>query len=366
MSSPLRVGIIGTGNIAPNYLKNTKPYSVLSITACADMNTERASAFAQENSLEALTVEAMLTSPDIDAVINLTIPGAHVEISRAALEAGKHVYSEKPLGIDRDGARDLLALADQRGLRIGCAPDTFLGGGLQTCRKLIDDGWIGQPVAASAFMGSSGPEKWHPNPYFFFQRGGGPMLDMGPYYLTALINLLGPVKRVSGSARNTHAERVAGHEALRGTRFPSEVNTHVNGVLEFESGPIANVVMSFDIAGHGRTPIEIYGTEGTLHVPDPNTFGGAVKVYRPGEKEWREFPLSHRADIGRGTGLADMAYAIHSGRPHRASGALAYHVLDIMLAVEEAAAQGQFITLTSQVLKPEALPLGPLPEVLAN
>lgn len=366
MADQLRVGILGTGNIAPAYVKHSRQYAILDVVACADLDEGRAQTFAQAHGLQALSVDAMLASPDIDAIINLTIPKAHIEVSRRIIEAGKHVYSEKPLGIDRDGARELLALAQSKGLRVGCAPDTFLGGGLQTCRKVIDDGLIGQPIAATAYMMSHGPEAWHPNPFFFYEKGGGPMLDMGPYYVTALVHLLGPVQRVTGSARRTFNERVAGHASIAGARVPVSINTHFNGSLEFASGAIANVTMSFDVWRHGHSWIEVYGTEGSMLVPDPNTFGGVVKIYRPQESDWREVPLTHPADIGRGTGLADMAYAIQSGRPHRASGELAYHVLDTMLAVEEAADAGQHITLTSQTPQPAAIPVGAFPDVLAG
>lgn len=360
----VKVGLIGTGNIAPAYVRGCRQYPILDLVACTDLDAERAAAFAAEHNLQSMPLEDMLAHPDIDILINLTVPKVHAEVSLRILEAGKHVYSEKPLAIERADAARVIALAEEKGLRVGCAPDTFLGGGQQTCRKIIDDGWIGQPINATAFMGGHGPESWHPNPFFFYQRGGGPLLDMGPYYVTALVNLIGGVTRVAAMSRASFAERTAGHESLRGQRFPVEVNTHVNGLLQFESGAIANLVMSFDVWKHDHPRIEIYGTEGTLSVPDPNTFGGTPRVWNYNDREWRELPLVYDASIGRGTGVADMAYAIKHNRAHRASGALAYHALDVMLSLEEASEQGAYLDIQSRVDQPAALPMGPLPDAL--
>ena len=238
-------------------------------------------------------------------------------------------------------------------MRIGCAPDTFLGGGLQTCRRLIDEGAIGQPVGATAFMMSGGPESWHPNPSFFYQNGAGPMFDMGPYYLTALIHLLGPVERVSGATRRSFPERVA----HTGERIPVAVTTYVAGLLNFESGPIATLITTFDVAGGSNLPnIEIYGSRGTLRVPDPNTFGGPVLLRQAGRKEWQEMPLTHDGEVLRGIGVADMATAIAAQQPHRASGELAYHVLDLMHAFDESSQNGQHIQIESRCRRPAALP----------
>jgi predicted dehydrogenase len=233
-----------------------------------------------------------------------------------------------------------------------------LGGGIQTCRRLIDEGVIGVPVAATAFMVGHGPESWHPNPFFYYQIGGGPMLDMGPYYLTALITLLGPIRRVTGSTRISFPERVATSEAHFGKRIAVEVATHVAGTIDFVSGAIGTIITSFDIWAANLPRIEIYGSEGSLSVPDPNTFGGVVQVRRAEDSAWRDVALTHSAEVGRGIGVADMAYAILSGRPHRANGDLAYHVLDVMHAFEDASERGRHIEIASTCVQPAALPIG--------
>ena len=354
----LNVGIIGVGNIAPAYIRGCAPFDVIKIVACADILADRAQAFAAEHGLAAYSVDELLARDDIDIVVNLTIPAAHAEISQAIIAAGKHAYSEKPLAINRaDGAR-LVQAAAAAGLRLGCAPDTFLGSGLQTARKAIDDGVIGQPVAATAFFMAHGPEAWHPNPGIFYQKGAGPLFDMGPYYLTALVNLMGPVARVAGSARMTFPERIATSEALMGQRLPVEVNTHIAGTLEFASGAIASLITSFDVWGHGLPPIEVHGADGSLSVPDPNNFDGVVRALAGGSSDWADVAQAHSSSIGRGVGVADMAYAIQSGRPHRASGELAFHVLDIMLSLEEAAALGRHVAIKSALDQPAALPAG--------
>ncbi|MCY3831602.1 MAG: Gfo/Idh/MocA family oxidoreductase [Chloroflexi bacterium] len=354
----LNVGIIGTGNIAPAYIKGCAPFDVINITACADILADRAQAFAAEHGLVAYSVVDLLARDDIDIVVNLTLPATHAEVSLQIIEAGKHAYCEKPLAINRADGESVIRAAKAAGLRMGCAPDTFLGGGGQTARKAIDDGLIGQPIAATATWLSHGHESWHPNAGFYYLEGGGPMLDMGPYYVTALINLMGPVARVSGAARMTFAERIATSEALMGQRLPVEVNTHVAGTLEFESGAIATVIMSFDVWGHNLPLIEIHGSEGSLSVPDPNRFDGAVSLVKGGTRDWVDFPLTHSTNIGRGAGVADMATAIQSGRPHRASGDLALHALDIMLALEESSELGRHIEIKSTVEQPLALPAG--------
>ena len=354
----LNVGIIGTGNIAPAYIKGCAAFDVITISACADILVDRAQAFAAEHGIAACSVDDLLAREDINIVINLTIPAVHAEVSRQIIAAGKHVYSEKPLAINRADGESVIKAATAAGLRVGCAPDTFLGGGLQTARKAIDDGLIGKPIAATAFFLAHGPESWHPNAGIFYQKGAGPLFDMGPYYLTALVHLMGPVARVAASARMTFAERVATSEALMGQRLPVEVNTHVAGTLEFESGAIASVITSFDVWGHHLPMLEIHGEEGSMSVGDPNFFDGAVRLIQGGAREWADIPHSHSIDIGRGAGVADMAEAIQLGRPHRVSGDLAFHVLDIMCALEESAAQGRRIEIASSVTQPEALLAG--------
>ena len=354
----LNVGLIGTGNIAPAYIRGCKPFDVIKVTACADLDMERANAFANEYNLTAYTVDELLSNDNIDIVINLTIPAAHAEVSLQIIDAGKHAYSEKPLALNRGDGEKIINAATAKGVRMGCAPDTFLGGGGQTARKVIDDNVIGKPVSATAFFASHGPEGWHPNAGFYYLKGGGPLFDMGPYYLTTLVNLMGPVKRVTASARITFPERIATSEALMGQVLPVEVNTHIAGTLEFENGAIATVITSFDVWGSHLPRIEIHGEEGSLSVPDPNRFDGTVQVLHSDDQAWRDVGLSHTTNIGRGAGVADMAYAIQSGRPHRASGALAFHVLDIMQALEEASEQGQHIDIHSTLDQPLAVPAG--------
>lgn len=358
METKIRVGIIGCGNIFPAYVKGCRAFKILEIAACADLVVERAEARAKEFDIpKALSVDDLLGDPEIDIVVNLTVPVAHAEVSLAAIAAGKHIYGEKPLAITREDGKAILSTAQARNLRVGCAPDTFLGGGLQTCRKLIDDGVIGVPVAATAFIASRGPESWHPNPDFFYKVGGGPLFDVGPYYLTALVHLLGPARRVTGSTRISFAERIATSKALNGHRITVEVPTHVAGVLDFVGGAVATLITSFDVWTHTLPRIEIYGSEGTLSVPDPNTFGGPVKVRLGGEGEWREVPLTHSAEVSRGIGVADMAYGFAYGRPHRASGELAYHVLDLMHAFGDSSNSERHILVESTCAQPAPLPV---------
>ncbi len=358
MAAKTRVGIIGCGNIFPAYYRGSSAFEIIEVAACADIDSERARARASEFNIQALSVDELVNSPEIDIVVNLTIPAAHAEVSLKAIEAGKHVYEEKPFAITREDGKRILAAAQARGVRVGCAPDTFLGGGLQTCRKLIDDGWIGTPIAAAAFMLGHGPESWHPNPDFFYKVGGGPMFDMGPYYLTALIHLLGPVRRVTGSARISFPERIATSQALYGRRISVEIPTHVAGVIDFTTGAVGTIITSFDVWSHNLPRIEIYGSDGTLSVPDPNAHGGPVMLRRSNAEDWLEVPLSHSANVGRGIGVADMAHALRSGRSHRASGELAYHVLDLMHAFHDASQSGQHVMVESTCDRPAPLPLG--------
>ena len=354
----LKVGLIGTGAIAPAYIRGCAPFGVIEVVACADLLWDRAQEFAATYGLDAHSVNDLLSRPDIDIVINSTIPTAHAEISLQIIEAGKHAYSEKPLALNRAEAVPLVKAAAAAGLRLGCAPDAILGGGNQTARKAIDDGAIGVPIAATAFLMSHGPERWHPNPGFLYERGGGPLFDMGPYYLTALVNLMGPVARVTGSARMTFPERIATSEMHMGRVLPVEVNTHVAGTLEFANGAIATMITSFDVWGHHLPAMEIHGSEASLALQNPNMFDGAVSVLNAGSRDWVDIPPTHTTNIGRGAGVADMAYAIQSGRPHRASGEIAFHVLDIMQALEESAAQGQHIEIQSTLDQPLAVPAG--------
>jgi predicted dehydrogenase len=356
----VRVGIIGCGIISSIYLEAPGKFDILEVVACSDIDMNRARAQAQKyNVPKACTVDELLADPDIDVVLNLTIPGAHAEIAQAALRAGKSTYSEKPLAINRAQGKAILDLAREKGLRVGCAPDTFLGGGIQTCIKLINDGAIGTPIGATAFMMGRGPESWHADPEFYYHIGGGPMFDMGPYYLTALIAMMGPIRRVTGLTRITFPERLITSKPKYGTKIAVETPTHIAGLLDFASGAIGTIVTSFDVWAHQMPPIEIYGTEGTLSVPDPNTFGGSVSIRKAQDKVWSTVPLTHAWDTNsRGIGLADMAHAMRTGRLHRANGDMAYHVLDIMEAIHESSRDGQHITLMSTCEKPKALNAG--------
>ncbi|UCG23252.1 MAG: Gfo/Idh/MocA family oxidoreductase [Chloroflexota bacterium] len=362
MAARAKVGFIGCGNIFGAYVRGCRAFEILEVAACADILPEKARAAAAEHGVaKAVSVEELLADDSVDIVVNLTVPLVHAQVSQSILDAGHHLYSEKPLAIDREDGREVMASAGEKGLLVGCAPDTFLGGGQQTCRKLIDDGWIGEPVGATAFMLSRGPESWHPNPAFFYQPGAGPLFDMAPYYLTALVHLLGPIRRVAGATRITFAERIATSEARFGERLPVSVPTHSTALLDFAGGPIAALITSFDVWSSTLPRIEIYGSEGTLIVPDPNIFGGPVRLRRPGDDDWRDMPLSHSDAVRRGVGVADMAYAIKFGRQHRASGDMAYHVLDVMQAVEESSTGDHHIMVESDCPRPKALPLGLLP-----
>lgn len=363
----VKVGIIGCGNISDIYLKNlTKTFKITEVAACADIIIERAQEKAEKYGIsKACSVEELLADPDIEIVVNLTIPQAHAEICIAALNAGKSVYVEKPLSITREDGKKIIALSEEKGLLVGCAPDTFMGGGLQTCRKLIDDGWIGQPVAATAFMMCHGHEGWHPDPEFYYQVGGGPMFDMGPYYLTALVSLMGPVKRVTGSTRITFPERTITSEKKYGKTINVEVPTHIAGIMDFHNGAIATIITSFDVWSSQLPRIEIYGSEGTLVVPDPNTFGGPVKVRRQNQDDWMEVPLTHGYDENsRGISVADMSYALRSGRKHRANCYMAYHVLELMHGFHDASKDGKHYNVESTCERPSPLPLGLLPGIL--
>jgi predicted dehydrogenase len=355
-----KIGVVGCGSISGIYLQAGQTFEILEIVACTDLVPERARAQAEKYGVRrACTTEELLAEPEIDIVVNLTVPAAHAEVATQALAAGKSVYSEKPLALTRGEGQRLLDAAHARGVRVGGAPDTFLGGGLQTCRKLIDDGWIGEPIGATAFMLNHGHEHWHPSPAFYYQVGGGPMFDMGSYYLTALIHLMGPVRRVSGAARTTFPERTITSQPLTGTKITVETPTHIASTLEFASGAIGTLITSFDVWAHELPRIEVYGSAGSLSVPDPNGFGGPVRVRRAGSKEWRAVPLTHGyTENSRGIGVADLAYALRSGRRHRASGERALHVLDIMQATLESAQEGRYIELSSTCERPEPLPLG--------
>ena len=355
-----KVGVVGCGNISGIYFKNmTGVFSKqLEVVGCADMMPERTAAVAaQYPEIKPMEVKAMMADPSIDIIVNLTIPKAHFEVSMMAVEAGKHVYAEKPLTLTREEGRKLLVTAKARNVRVANAPDTVLGGGHQTCRKLIDDGVIGTPVSATAFMQCHGHESWHPDPEFYYQVGGGPMFDMGPYYVTALVNMLGPVARISGSARVSFPERTITSEKKRGTKVKVEVPTHISGVMDFSNGAIGTIITSFDVWAAGLPCIQIHGSKGSMNVPDPNGFGGEVKVWTPETRDWVTMAHTHPyPDNSRGIGVADMAACIEAGVPHSANGDVAYHVLDIMHAFHDASATGRHVLMESHCVRPPAQP----------
>ncbi|MBM7569132.1 Gfo/Idh/MocA family protein [Paenibacillus sacheonensis] len=355
---PVKAGIIGCGNISHIYFTNLQKYPEIELVAAADIDIERAKARAVEfNLAKAYTVEQLLADPEIEIVVNLTIPKAHASVCLQALEAGKHVYVEKPIVVTREEGKQVLELAAAKGLRVASAPETFLGGGIQTCRKLIDDGAIGTPVSATGFMICGGHESWHPDPEFYYEIGGGPMFDMGPYYLTAFVTLFGPIERVTGSARISYPERTITSEKKRGKQIVVETPTNITGVLDFENGLIGTLITSFDAkAGTSLPNIEVHGSAGTLLVPDPNGFGGTVKLRRAGG-DWEEIELTHGfTDNNRGIGVADMARAIREGGQHRANGEMAYHVLEAMHGIHDASRDGKHYNMESRCSRPEPMP----------
>lgn len=353
----VKVGIIGCGNISSTYLKNgTTMFEEFEVVACADLDVSRAQEKAEKFGIaKAYTVEQLLADPEIELVINLTIPAAHASVCIAALEAGKHVYVEKPLAVTREEGLRILEVAESKGLRVGSAPDTFLGAGIQTSIKAVEDGLIGKPVAAQGFMMSKGHEGWHPDPDFYYKAGGGPMFDMGPYYITALIALLGPIRRVAGSTSKALEERIS---AKKGTVITVDVPTHVTGVMDFHRGVSATLTTSFDILAGTELPhIEIYGTEGTLRVPNPNNFKLPAFIRRKDETAWEELPFTHGfPESARGLGVADMAKAIRTGRQHRANGELAFHVLETMHAFHDSSDEGKHYVMKSTCERPRPLP----------
>jgi predicted dehydrogenase len=355
VGDPHRVGIVGLGFISGQYLRTLIGHRAVTVTAVADLDESRAAAAAAEvPDARALPVDALLAAPDVQTVLNLTIPAAHAEIALAAIGHGKHVYGEKPLAATFPQARSILEAADAAGLSVGCAPDTVLGSGVQTARAAIDDGLIGRPLSASAVMVTPGHERWHPNPDFYYRPGGGPLLDMGPYYLSALVQLLGPIRAVTGVASRLRDERVIGSGPRAGERIPVEVATNVSGVLEHASGVLSTVTTSFDGVRTTAAPIEVHGETGTLAVPDPNHFDGEVRVFELGGSEWRALSASAGyVGGGRGIGLIDQVVT----GAGRAGGSLALHVLEAMSALLESADSGRRRSLTTTVSRPPVVPL---------
>ena len=354
-SGPVGVALIGAGVISGQYLKNLTTFPDVRVLGVADLDTARAAAQAEEYGVPVSgSVETVLAVPEVEIVINLTIPSAHAAVALTALRAGKHVYGEKPLALDMDEAAKVIAEADNLGLLVGNAPDTFLGAGLQSAAHALSSGLIGEPVAIAAALQSPGPESWHPSPEFLFQRGAGPLFDLGPYYLTALTALVGPAVQVAASARQARPQRVIGSGPKAGTVFAVEVPTHVNALIDFAGGATATATFSFD-SPIRRQLIEIIGTEGALSLPDPNTFEGPLLGRGLKDADWRELPVTGTT-AGRGLGVLDMARALRSGTPHRASGALALHVLELMTAIADAGEHGECRRLTSTAPTPASLP----------
>lgn len=367
MAKELGVGIIGCGNISTTYLSLAPLFKGLKMLACADINRNAAELRAEEYGVKAQTVEELLANDELDVIVNLTIPATHFSVSKAILEAGKHVYSEKPLVLSLEEGEELRALAKAKNLAIGCAPDTFLGGSHQLARKLIDDGHLGRITSGTCHVLSPGMEMWHPNPGFFFLAGGGPILDLGPYYIANLINLIGPVKRVGALTSMASPTRTVTSQPLAGTVIPVETPTNIHALLEFVSGATITLSASWDVWSHRHANMELYGTEGSLFVPDPNFFGGTVEASgrdtniqpvemwdHPFAKDNQESPRGPRANY-RTAGLADMAMALIEGRDPRCSLDRALHGIDVMTSILKSGEEGRFVDMTTTCTQPAAL-----------
>ncbi|MCF4098139.1 Gfo/Idh/MocA family protein [Maritalea mediterranea] len=363
MTEQLGVGIIGCGNISAAYMRLAPMYKSIKVLACADLNPAASAARAAEFGLRDLTIDELLAADDIDIVVNLTIPAAHFEVSKRILEAGKHSYSEKPFVLSVDEGKKLAEIARARNLYVGSAPDTFLGGAHQLARHLIDQGEIGKVIAGSCHVMSHGMEDWHPNPDFFFQPGGGPVLDLAPYYITNLVNIIGPVKRVAALASKGSDTRTIGSGDRKGEQVPVDTPTNIHALLEFENGATITMSNSWDVWAHRHANMELYGAEGSLFVPDPNFFGGEVEMaksdgeIKPVEMWAHPFAKPNEDENAnyRTVGLADMADAIIKGRDYRCSLNLALHVVDVMLGVLRSGEIGQFVAMTTTCERPEAL-----------
>lgn len=355
----LKVGIIGCGDISDAYLSTGDTFDSYEIIACSNRTRSRAKEKADEYDIEAMDIDELLSNPEIDIVANLTPPLAHAKISIEALEAGKQVYTEKPIATTIADSKRILEVADEKNLFVGSAPDTILGAALQTCRDLIDEGRIGNPIGATVHWTHSGHEGWHPNPDFFYQEGGGPLYDVGPYYLTALILLLGPAAQVTGNSTKGFDKRTIRSEPRHGESLDVHVPTHEAGIVTFESGVIADLVMSFDVVGKSSAPdplFEIYGTEGTLKVPDPNYFDHSAYICERGEDEFEHVPHSHSYTRGRGVGIDDIVRAIETDWQQRTSGKISHHTLDIMESIRTSAEKGGHIPIESSCERPKPLP----------
>ena len=378
MATRLGVGVIGCGNISAAYLRLAPLFRGIEMRACADVDMSAAQARAQEFGVRAETVAALLAADDIDIVVNLTIPAAHHAVSKAALDAGKHVYSEKPFVLSMRDGLDLKRRAEAKGLRIGSAPDTFLGGAHQFARHLIDDGRLGRITSGTCHVMSHGMEHWHPNPDFFFQPGGGPVLDIGPYYISNLVQLIGPVRRVAALCATPARERTITSQPRHGERIAVATPTTIHALLEFADGAVVTLNASWDVWRHGHAPIELYGEAGTLFVPDPNFFGGEVGYTAGNEPvakppKWQHpFAVPNQQHAQgmlanyRAAGLADMALAIIEGRPHRCSLDLALHVVEVMTGILKAGESGRYVAMRTTCTRPDALPPAAAKAMLAG
>ncbi|MDR6901780.1 Gfo/Idh/MocA family oxidoreductase [Rhizobium miluonense] len=367
MAKELGVGIIGCGNISTTYFSLAPLFKGLKVLACADINMEAARARAEEYKVRAQTIDELLANDELDVIVNLTIPDAHFPVSKRILEAGKHVYSEKPLVLTLEQGEELRRIAKEKGLAVGCAPDTFLGGAHQLARKFIDDGGIGRVTSGACYVMSPGMEMWHPNPDFFFLPGGGPILDLGPYYIANLINLIGPVKRVGAMTSMASPTRTITSQPRNGDIIPVKTPTTIQALLEFVSGARITLTASWDVWSHRHANMELYGTEGSLYVPDPNFFGGTVeasgrdKDIKPLEN-WahpfgivnQESPNGARANY-RTAGLADMAASLIDGRDARCSLDRTLHGVDVMTSILKSGEEGRFIDLSTTCTQPAAL-----------
>lgn len=367
MTRELGVGIIGCGNISTTYFRLSPLFKGIKVLACADINPAAAETRASEYGVKAQTIEDLLANPEIDIVVNLTIPEAHFPVSKAILQAGKHVYSEKPLVLSLEQGEELRKIASQKNLKVGCAPDTFLGGAHQLARSYIDDGKVGRITSGTCHVMSPGMEMWHPNPDFFFLPGGGPILDLGPYYIANLINLIGPVKRVAGMTSMASPTRTISSEPRAGEVIPVKTPTNIHALLEFQNGATVTLTASWDVWSHRHGNMELYGTEGSVFVPDPNFFGGTVYASgrdkeiealpgweHPFGVENQEHPQGPMANY-RTAGLADMAVALIEGRDARCSLERALHGVDVMVSILKSGETGQFVALTTTCTQPAAL-----------
>lgn len=353
-----KIGIVGCGDISGIYLTNlTNMFKNVEIAGVCDLINERATKVAEKYNLRKYQdMYELFADPSVEIVLNLTRPYEHYGVTMAAISAGKHVYSEKPLGATLEEGCKLREAANIRGVQLGGAPDTFLGAGIQTCRKLIDDGFIGRPVAATALWASPGHESWHPDPAFYYQFGGGPMLDMGPYYVTALVSLLGAVQSVCGMAQTPRETRLITSQPHNGTIIQVETPTHITGQMQFANGVLATVITSYDVHANNLPLIEIHGTLGSLSVPDPNHFGGPVRLYRPEQKAFLEIPLTFGYPTNsRGLGLSDMAAALEEGRKPRAGVDLIFHVLEVMTGFLRSAETKAYVDIETKPDRPQGM-----------